>query len=104
MNSVVTVEIMIDRKRAPAYDPDIVYDGETAAFVRNVRLVCGGLFGLVPGLWISAYLGAPGGLRGVVLIVTASVLACAVLAWCYGDAFWHRASNAIRIWFGAGED
>jgi hypothetical protein len=54
-------EVLVNRKQLPAYDPNTVYDGETAAFVRNVRLVCGGLFGLVPGLWISAYLGAPGG-------------------------------------------
>jgi hypothetical protein len=66
--------------------------------------VCGALFGVVPGLWLVAYLSAPGGVRGVVLMVSASMLSCAFLASRYGDGFWHRASKAIRIWLAAGED
>jgi hypothetical protein len=95
---------MTQRTPHPPYNPDIVYEGETGTFVRNVRLVCGALFGVVPGLWLVAYLSAAGGVRGAVLMVSASMLACAVLASRYGDTFWHRASKAIRLWFAVGED
>ena len=80
------------------YDPDVVYHHESPAFVRGVRLACGGLFGLLPGIWLAAYL-APIDTEVVVGITVASVIACAFLAAQYGDEFWHKGVRAIVSFF-----
>ena len=77
------------------YDPNIVYHSETPAFIRGVRLVFGGVFGLLPGLWLLAHL-YPIGVVGVVVILTMSMTACAALAACFGDQFWHRVAQFLR--------
>ncbi len=59
----------------------------------GLRLGCGGLFGLVVGLvWFGDELfrGAPLALA----LVPVAVVACAVLAWRYGDAFWDHVRHA----------
>jgi hypothetical protein len=80
------------------YDPNIVYHSESRALELTVRAICGGLFGLLPGLWLVARLGQfTAGAISAGLI--ASVVVCACLAMYFGDAFWHRASQAIRSIF-----
>ena len=80
------------------YDPDIVYHSESRSFVRGVRLVCGGVFGVIPGLWLLFHFG-PFGTVTVAAVMVASVLSCAGLAVYCGDSFWHKVSHAIRFLF-----
>lgn len=80
------------------YDPDIVYHAESRTLERSVRLVCGGVFGVIPGLWLAAELGEFEG-DAVAAIVGVSVLVFALLAMRYGDEFWHAAARAIRAIF-----
>jgi len=77
------------------YDPDVVYDNESRAFTRGVRLVCGGAFGLVPGLWIVIHL-YPIDAGAVALVLIASVATCAALAAYCGDRFWHAIGQVVR--------
>jgi hypothetical protein len=77
------------------YDPDIVYHSESPAFIRGVRLVCGALFGLLPGFWLVAHF-YPMGAVAVAVTFGASVASCAALAAYCGDSFWHRVGQVIR--------
>lgn len=87
--------LMSNVKPHVRYDPNIVYHSESRAFVLAVRAICGALFGVVPGLWLVGHLGELSvGL--VVMTLVASVAVFASLAAYFGDAFWHRASQAIR--------
>jgi hypothetical protein len=80
------------------YDPNIVYHSESRVFVLAVRSVCGALFGVVPGLWLVGRLDQVS-LGVVATTLVASVVVCACLAAYFGDAFWHRVSQAIRSIF-----
>jgi hypothetical protein len=80
------------------YDPDITYHAESRTLERIVRLVCGGAFGVLPGLWLAAEM-APIESYTVGGIVGLSVLTCAYLAARYGDEFWHATAKAIRAIF-----
>ena len=80
------------------YDPDIVYQSESRTFERTVRAVCGGVFGVVPGLWLVAELGMFEG-TAVAGILGVTVATCAYLAQRYGDEFWHKCARAIRAIF-----
>ena len=82
-----------------AYDPDIVYRAQSDVLERTVRWVCGAAFGAVPGLWIVAELGLLDDVRLAAAIVASTALACGYLAHRYGDAFWHKAAEAIRAMF-----
>jgi hypothetical protein len=81
-----------------SYDPDITYHNESRAFERAVRAVCGGAFGVIPGLWLAAELGTFDG-QAVAGIVGVTAAACAFLAQRYGDRFWHKAADVIRAIF-----
>ena len=78
------------------YDPNIVYHSESPSFVRAVRLVCGGVFGLLPGLWLLFHFG-PVSTVTVAAVMVGSVLLCAGFAAYFGDSFWHKVSHAIRF-------
>ena len=80
------------------YDPDITYHSESRTLERTVRAVCGGAFGVLPGLWLAAEV-APIESYAVAGVVGFSVLTCACLAARYGDGFWHAAAKAIRAIF-----
>jgi hypothetical protein len=90
---------MSNVRRQMPYDPDITYhNNESRTLERTVRAVCGGAFGVLPGLWVAAEL-APIESSTVAGVVGVSVLACACLAARYGDGFWHAAAKAIRALF-----
>ena len=77
------------------YDPDIVYHSESQAFIRGVRLVCGGLLGLLPGFWVVAHFYPTGSIPVAVTFVV-SIASCAALAAYCGDRFWLRVGQVIR--------
>jgi hypothetical protein len=85
------------RRQVP-YDPDITYHSESRTLERTVRAVCGGAFGVLPGLWLAAELASIES-YAVAGVVGFSVLTCACLAARYGDGFWHAAAKAIRAIF-----
>ena len=57
--------------------------------------MCGGIFGLLPGLWIVAHF-YPMGTVSVAVTFVASIASCAALAAYCGDSFWHRVGQFIR--------
>jgi CHASE2 domain-containing sensor protein len=66
------------------------------AFERRVRLVCGGILGLVLGVLVCLYV-RPLSMPMNLGVVLASVVACAFGALRYGDKFWIAVIQAFRV-------
>jgi len=77
------------------YDPNIVFNPAPDPLERKVRLVCGGLMGLLIAFVLCVKLG-PFSAIATIVVGLASVVTCALCALRYGDRFWHGVSQALR--------
>ena len=84
------------------YNPDIVYHPPSRRLERTIAWLCGAAFGVVPGCWIVAELALFDRAIPAISVIAVAALTCGYLAQRHGDAFWHKAANAIRAIFGTG--
>ena len=82
--------------RQMAYDPNIVYHSGSRLLERCVRLVCGGLFGVLPA-FVAIFYFASFERHQVLEILAISIAVCAYLAQRHGDAFWHATVKVGRF-------
>lgn len=75
-------------------DSKIIFLHKPDPLERGIRLVCGGLLGLVLGFWSSLRLRLP--LWAGVGVTVTLVVTCACAARKYGDQFWYEVLGAVR--------
>lgn len=72
-----------DWPKEPKLEPDPPPD----ALEKRIRIGCGAVFGIIPGLWIAiGLLGLRAGWRWACIAIVAA--ACAYFSLRYGDRFW----------------
>jgi hypothetical protein len=74
----------------------ITDDHEISGMEQVTRFVFGGLVGLIPGGILFAATSKEGLIAGILLLLL-SILISGLLALYYGDRFWYRLSELLRL-------